>query len=116
MALVATQETLREGGRCCPVLGQRSPQRRGLGSQGGFGKVERRRERRAMGREQSHPLQRMGKFRPKGFRACDQVWDADAAMRALVELFENVKAPSQPHRRYLLERIDGESILSSSRG
>jgi len=32
-------------------------------------------------------------------------------MRALVELFENVKAEPHASRRYLLERIDGELVF-----
>ena len=44
----------------------------------------------------------------------DQVWDADAAMRALVELFGNTKMPSQPHRTYLLECIDGELVFQQT--
>ena len=36
---------------------------------------------------------------------------ADAAMRALVDLFENLKAEPSPHRKYLLERVDGELVF-----
>ena len=32
-------------------------------------------------------------------------------MRSLVELFGNTKVPSQPHRTYMLECIDGELVF-----
>lgn len=46
---------------------------------------------------------------PKNSHARDT--ESDAAMRSLVELFGNTKVPSQPHRTYMLECIDGELVF-----
>lgn len=47
--------------------------------------------------------------RPKNSNA--RHTESDAAMRALVELFGDTKAPCQPHRTYVLECVDGELVF-----